>query len=377
MTAPADLRPYVVESAPLNEDVPVFRAEEIGVRFIETYIRQMYVRVAETPLSIRICDTNGVVISGRESEWRKAEDHVDRSGQLAYLTRVNEIYGTSMTPSAMPRDDVLVAVPDSLGGGVLPASVTLEAAVVATGTGAPAGPLFTYRFRTSRYCNLADWVAALPESCGTFANPGLPDALWIRTETLSIAEEALLTLMTEPTPDTPMLRRMSRENKPPVLMLSMAEPMPARRVQFALWELPPPQDGVGAPAPGEPVEHIATTSYRVPFQTEHLTPLARFKGAPVVNTAANPIARLQRSKHDRFVAELEDIPAPLPPAREVPLKVVWLEDGSRAFLIPTDSAERIAGGWYDLEVRYAHVFPDTTGDRVVDTARVRVEIPGP
>src|SRR4029077_6063407 len=122
-TVPADLRPYVLESAPINDEIPVFRAEEIGVRFLETYLQQMYVRVAATPLSFVIRDTKGTPFTGRRAEWRKAEDHVDRTGQLAYLNRVNQIYGTAVTPSALPRDDVLVAIRQSASIGVFPPAV--------------------------------------------------------------------------------------------------------------------------------------------------------------------------------------------------------------------------------------------------------------
>ncbi len=249
---PTDLRPYVLAPAPQNEDIPLFQAEETGVRMIETYVRQMYERVAGTPLTIRISDTKGVPVGSRRSEWRKAEDHVDRTGQLAYLAQVNAIYGTAVTASALPRDDVLVAVSaDESGAGVLPASVTLEAAILASGAGASEDPLYTYRLRTSRYRDLADWAAALPRVAGSLTDPGLPDSLWTGTAPLSISEVTLLPLLKEATPETPLLRRMSRANKPPVLVLTLPEPLPLSRVDFVLWEpvpvqpQPRPNGGVG------------------------------------------------------------------------------------------------------------------------------------
>ncbi len=96
-----------------------------------------------------------------------------------------------------------------------------------------------------------------------------------------------------------------------------------------------------------------------------------------MNGPANPLTRLQNAKVTRRVVELTAVPAPPPGPRQVPIKVVWLEDGSRAFIVPTDAPERIAAGAYDLEVRYAHPLPDATGSRVVDTVMLRMEVPGP
>ena len=127
----------------------------------------------------RISDVNGVTFGGRRTEWRKAEDHIDRTGQLAYLIQVNEIYEAGITPSSLLLDDVLVSVPlDTTGSGVLPAGATLLAEIVANGPGAATEPLFTYRFRTSRYSSVADWASALSRDAGVLVDPGLPDSLW-------------------------------------------------------------------------------------------------------------------------------------------------------------------------------------------------------
>jgi hypothetical protein len=367
---PSDLRPYVLEAVPTDSQAPLFREEETGVRFIETYLQQMYARAAGLTLSIRIQDTNGVVVSGRRTEWRKAEDHVDRTGQLSYLTRVNEIYEAGIAASSMLRDDILVSLPEAAGSGVLPGSVTLEAAIVASGPGAPAEPLFSYRFRTSRYHNAAAWAAAMPATAGEFVDSGLPDGLWANTEPLPISEEALLPLFKEALPDTPLLRRMSRSGKPPVLILTFPEPLPRTHVEFVLWE---PAVAISRRT-SRSLHRQERSSYQVAFESEYLVPLSRYSGTPVPNGSANPVTRLRTERYERSVAELALVPGPVQ-AREVPTTTVWVEDGSRAFLVPTDAAERVASAAYDLEIRYAHPIPDAGGNRVVETATARVEIP--
>jgi hypothetical protein len=360
LAPPSDLGPYVLEGIPADAQAPLFREEETGVRFIETYLQQMYVRAAGLTLSIRIQDTNGTVVGGRRTEWRKAEDHVDRTGQLAYLTQVNEIYEAGISATSMLRDDILVSLPESTGSGVLPGSVTLDAAIVASGAGAPAEPLFSYRFRTSRYHNAAAWAAAMPATAGEFADPGIPEELWASSQPLAISEEALLPLFKEALPETPLLRRMSRPGKPPVLILTLPEPLPRTRVEFVLWE------PAAASSPW--------TTFHTAFQSESLVPLARYSGSPLPNGRANPLTRLRTARHEQFAAELAAVTGPAQ-ARELPTTTVWIEDGSRAFLVPTDAAERVASGAYDLEIRYAHPIPDAGGSCVVDVATVRVEIP--
>ncbi|MEV6304890.1 hypothetical protein AB0M02_36135 [Actinoplanes sp. NPDC051861] len=357
---PSDLRPYVLEAVPTDLQAPLFRAEETGVRFIETYLRQMYTRAAGLTLSVRIQYTDGAVVPGRRTEWRKAEDHVDRTGLLAYLTRVNEIYEAGISTSSMLRDDILVSLPEAPGSGVLPGGVTLEAAIVASGPGAPAEPLYSYRFRTSRYADAAGWAAAMSATAGIYADPGLPDTLWTGTDPLPISEEALLPLLKEALPDAPLLRRMSRAGKPPVLILTFPEPLPRTRVEFVLW----------VPAAESPYPASAHTVFR----SDYLVPLARYSGAPEPNGRADPVTRLRTARNEQPVAELATVPGPAQ-AREVPTTTVWAEDGSRAFLVPADPAERVAAGTYDIEIRYAHPLPDAGGNRVVDTATARVEIP--
>jgi hypothetical protein len=272
---------------------------------------------------------------------------------------------------------VLVAIAQGGSGtGVLPPSAMLEAAIMATGPGAPTDPLFVYRFRTSRYRDLADWGHAMRRAVGIFADPGLPDALWAGTGPLTISEPALLPLLKEARPETPLLRRMSRANKPPVLLVAFPEPLPLHRVDFALWE-PPPVNTAGGAAPTPQEPEVELTTQQVAFQSEYLVPLSRHKGAATINGKANPITRLQIARHDRGIPELANIPPPPSAPRAVAIKVIWLEDGSHAFILPTDAAERLTAGRYDLEVRYVHMLPDAAGNRVIDVITVPLEIPGP
>ena len=195
---------------------------------------------------------------------------------------------------------------------------------------------------------------------GTFTDPGLPDAWWAGTDPLAISEEALLPLLKEALPDTPLLRRMSRAGRPPVLILTFPEPLPRTRVEFMLWE--PAADGA----------HPAVT--QVAFGSEYLVPLSRYSGAPVPNGSADPVTRLRTQRNEQPVAELAMVAGPAQ-AHEVPTTTVWVEDGSRAFLVPADPAERVAAATYDVEIRYARPIPDAGGNRVVETATARVEIP--
>ena len=379
--APADLRPYVLFTAPDSDVMPIFRADEIGVRFMETYVRQMYVRAADAQLAFELHDTAGKKVAGRSlTTWRKAEDHVDRTGKLAYLTRVNTIYGSALAASALPRDDILVVEPDDAahGMGLLPASATLEAVIIARGAGAPSAPLLAFRFRTSRYLNLADWGAALSQDVGTLADPGLPDTLWTGADPLSIAEPTLLPFFKEALPERPLLRRINRVNRPPILVLTLPEPLPWRRFELVLWEPAAPAGGGGGGAAGGQPQHstIQSNQFHVPHAgSNYLIPLSRYKGAAAVNGPANPMTRLKAEKSATAVAELQAVPGPPSAPRKVPIKMVWVEDGSRAFVLPTEGTERLNSDDYDLEVRYAHLLPDVAGNRVIDAMTRRIRVP--
>ncbi|MGV9386150.1 hypothetical protein ACWDRB_60820 [Nonomuraea sp. NPDC003707] len=345
---PADLRPYVLEAVPGNVDVPVFRTEEVGVRFLATHVRQMYERAAEIPLTLEIRDPAGRSQS-RATAWRKAENHIDRGGELALLAAVNQLYGTAFPASGLPRDDMLVAA-----GGALPAATTFDAAVMAAGA---ESPLFTFRFRTGRYLDLKDWAAACDPRVAALADPGVSLA---GDGPVPISEPSLLPLLREPPPARPVMRRADRPGRQPLLVLDLPEPLAWRRVEVRLR-----RTDEGRPA---------ARDYRMPFEAEPVIPLARYVGPAQSGEAVRPVARLAAASAGLVPTELAKADG-TSTSPEVPVRVRWLEDGSRAFIEPVDPAERLAGRRCLLEVRYARALPDPSGQRVVETVVVPLEMP--
>jgi hypothetical protein len=361
-TGPSDLRPYVLYPAPTGEDVPFFRAEEIGVRFLESYVRALWVRAAEATLTIEIRDTTGAVQPGRTTSWGKAETHIDRTGELALINGINQIYGTLFSPNDVPADDVLACTADpAQGGGALPAQTSFEAAVMAAGPSAPPDPLYRFRFRTGRYADLGDWARALSPTVTTLPDPGLAPALWAGSGPVPIGEPALLPLLKEAPPGRPTLRRLDRGPASPILILTLAEPLPWRRVAFGLRH--------GGTAGSSTV---VAARHALAYGGEHLIPLVRYKGTPAPNEKGSPLSRLQRDLLETIapeLAQIDDSGALAGAGASVPFYAVWIEDGSRAFLVPTDPAERFDDPTgYLFEVRYLHLLPDATGHRVIDTA---------
>jgi hypothetical protein len=363
-TGPSDLRPYVLYPAPTGEDLPLFRAEEIGVRFLESYVRALWVRAAAATLTIEIRDTTGAVQPGRATSWGKAETHIDRTGELALINGINQIYGTLFSPHDVPADDVLVCAPEPThGGAALPAQTSFEAAVTAAGPSAPPDPLYRFRFRTGRYADLTDWARALSPTVTTIPDPGLAPALWAATGPIPIGEPALLPLVKQAPPARPALRRIDRGAASPILILTLAEPLPWRRVAFGLRH---------AGTAGSST--VVAARHAVAYGGEHIVPLVRYKGTPAPNEKGSALSRLVRDLLETIAPELaqvDDAGKLAGTGANVPLSAVWVEDGSRALLVPTDPAERFddpAG--YLFEVRYLHQLPDATGHRVIDTAIV-------
>jgi hypothetical protein len=362
-SGPADLRPYVLHPSPAREEVPLFGDEEIGVRFIESYVRALWQRAAEASLRLEIRGPSGAAQPGRTTSWRKADSHIDRTGELGYLEAINQIYGTALAGGDLPKDDVLVASADQLpaGAGVLPAGTTFEAVVLAVGPGAPSEPLYRFRFRTGRYQDLTAWTRALSPTATTIPDPGIPAALWAGTGPLSIAEPSLLPLLKEAPPDAPTLRKLDRGAAAPVLVLALPEPLPWQRVRLALRHA----GGAGSPS-------VIRDQHPLPPSGEAVIPLSRYKGATATNGTASPTARLVEDMLGAEPPELalvDDAAQVVGAGTSVPTRTRWLEDGSRAFVVPTDPAERLddpAG--YLLEFRYAHLLPDEHGKRLVDTA---------
>lgn len=363
-TGPSDLRSYVLYPSPTSEDVPLFRSEEVGVRFLESYVHALWVRAAEAALTIEIRDTTGAVQPGRSTAWGKAESHIDRTGELAMINGINQIYGTLFSPNDVPADDVLVCAPNpTRGGGALPAQTSFEAAVMAAGPSVPPGPLYRFRFRTGRYADLTDWARALAPTVATIPDPGLAPALWAGSGPVPIGEPALLPLLKEAPADRPTLRRVDRGAASPILVLTLTEPLPWRRVAFGLRH---------AGTAGSSM--VVATRHALAYGGDHLIPLARYKVPPAPNEKGSPLSRLTRDLLETIAPELgqlDDAGALAGVGASVPLNAVWVEDGSRALLVPADPAELFddpAG--YLFEVRYLHTLPDATGHRVIDTAIV-------
>ena len=208
---PADLGPYVEPPPPEELELPLFRAEAVGVRFRVPWVRRLYEEAAGAQLALELRDPTGAALTGRVTEWREAP-------------------GT-------PPGSALVAAPTGTGReGWLAPGVTYEALVRASGPGAPAEPLYRFQVRAGRYHDLAAWLAALPRQVGQVTVPHLPEDLWAAgaagPEPLQVGEPWLLPLLTTPLPATPLLRRVRSDR--PVLLLTLPEPVPWRRLDLLL-----------------------------------------------------------------------------------------------------------------------------------------------
>jgi len=379
-TAPTQLAPYVFENVPATMDVPHFRSFPIAVTLSENYLRRMYETAAETPIELVVVDSAGVVQTTRSFEWRKSPWHVDREGELAFVNAINAIYGDAFDPADIPGDDVLSSYaldPDSEAGALSPDTV-FDAYVRFTSDTLGEQPLHTMRFRTSRFRDLADWTSGMPSEVAEFANPGIPDAVWDAPgipsltwepgyEPLEVSTVELIPLIKEARPAAPFIRVMTRVDNLPLLILAAPEPLPIDRISFVLSKLP----AVNPPPPRERVELM------VDYAEPGPRPIGPYQSMPPVNNPANPLERLRRDAATRGFARMEDVneASGVIPAREVELRVRWMADGTRAFLTPLDPAERLGDEHYDLEIRFTHKVPSTSGQCVVDSVVRRLTMP--
>jgi hypothetical protein len=377
---PATLAPYVYENVPATLDIPHFRSYPIAVAMSENYINTMYEVAAALPLEIVVVDSAGSLQVTRSSEWRKSPWHIDREGELAFVNAVNAIYGSAFDPANIPGDDVLVSYandPDGEAGALAPDNV-YDAHVRFKSDTLGERPLHTMRFRTSRFRDLEHWAADMSGDVVDYANPGIPDATWdapgLPSESWAQGEEPfemavieLIPLIKEPAPTAPFLRLMRRANNRPILILTAPEPLAAKQFSFVLSTLP----AVNPPAPREPMEMVV--SYANPGPR----PIGVCQDVGPMNGPANPMERMRRAANTTELARRADVDvvAEVIPARVIEIRIRWLSDGTRAFLMPLDAAEQLDREAYDLEIRFTHRVPSSSGQCVVDSVVRRLTMP--
>lgn len=375
--APTSLSSYVYEDVPGTMDVPHFRALPIGVIFSENYIQQMYVTAAAEPIQLVIVDAKGDMQSSHASEWRKSPWHVDREGEAAFVSAVQAIYGDAFSAPEIPGDDVLAAFATYTDGddGVLAPNQVFDAYVRFNVDAAGVQPLHAMRFRTSRYRDIEHWIEYLSPKVPDFPNPGIPDAVWdtagrpsdawdAAEEPHDVSQVELIPLLKEPPPDAPTLRAMRRDDGRRMLILTAPEPLPIKQMSFVLSRLPE----ANPPAARE------STQVLVDVERPGLRALGAFQRPPPINTPVDPLERLRRSTGSAVRAEALDAALEAPTDSVVELRVRWMADGSRAFLTPVDPDEPLNDKNYDLEIRFAHRVPSSSGQCVVDSVVLRLEM---